>query len=284
MTIRSSSAGIILGIMLHSWVTPAAGDGLSVRWEKNFRTIKGDNLPGGEMRIHYLEAYCRPGSTDRDWGQTVIGHTTKLISASDDGRVIKLRCTLTDGVIVDHLITAGRDEIDFRLTATNPTDNASLAHWAQPCIRVDKFVGVPARPSSEEYLSKCFLFEGGELHRMPLKSWATKARYTPGQVWCPARVPRTDVNPRPLSDVDPTNGLIGCFSGDERMIFATAFEPYQELFQGVLVCLHSDFRLGGLHAGETKHVRGKIYIVPNDVPALLKRYEKDFPEHIRKSR
>ncbi len=28
------------------------------------------------------------------------------------------------------------------------------------------------------------------------------------------------------------------------MIFATAFEPYQELFQGVVVCLHADFRLG----------------------------------------
>jgi hypothetical protein len=63
------------------------------------------------------------------------------------------------------------------------------------------------------------------------------------------------------------------------MLFATAFEPYQELFQGVIVCLHSDFRIGGLKAGETKHVRGKIYIVPNDVPALLARYARDFPEH-----
>jgi hypothetical protein len=94
-------------------------------------------------------------------------------------------------------------------------------------------------------------------------------------------VPRTDVNPRPLSEVVPSNGLIGCFSSDERMIFATAFEPYQELFQGVAVCLHADFRLGGLRPGETKNVRGKIYIVPNNVPALLKRYEADFPEHDR---
>ena len=27
---------------------------------------------------------------------------------------------------------------------------------------------------------------------------------------------------------------------------ATAWEPYQELFQGVIVCMHSDFRIGGL--------------------------------------
>jgi hypothetical protein len=73
--------------------------------------------------------------------------------------------------------------------------------------------------------------------------------------------------------------LIGCFSGDEKLIWATAWEPYQELFQGVGRCLHSDFRLGGLQAGETKLVRGKIYIMRNDVPALLERYLRDFPEH-----
>ena len=232
----------------------AAGDGLRIRWENNFLTISGNDLPGQEMRVQYLEAYCRPGSTDRDWGQTVIGHTTELISASDDGKVIKLKCTLKDGVVVDHVITAGRDEVDFRLTARNPTDKESLAHWAQPCIRVDRFVRVPPRGSSEEYLGKSFVFVNGELKRMPLEPWAKKARYTPGQVWCPEGVPRTDVNPRPLSDIVPSNGIIGCFSGDEKMIFATAFEPYQELFQGVAVCLHADFRLGGLKPGETKQV------------------------------
>jgi hypothetical protein len=62
------------------------------------------------------------------------------------------------------------------------------------------------------------------------------------------------------------------------MIFATAFEPYQELFQGVAHCVHSDFRIGGLKPGETKLIRGKIYFVPNDVPALVERYQQDFPD------
>ena len=60
---------------------------------------------------------------------------------------------------------------------------------------------------------------------------------------------------------------------------ATAWEPYQELFQGVIVCLHSDFRIGGLKPGETKTIRGKIYLMPADFPALLARYRRDFPEH-----
>ena len=62
------------------------------------------------------------------------------------------------------------------------------------------------------------------------------------------------------------------------MILAVAWEPYQEIFQGVISCIHSDFRIGGLAPGETKKIRGKMYIVPADVPALTKRYERDFPE------
>ena len=99
---------------------------------------------------------------------------------------------------------------------------------------------------------------------------------TPGQVWRPASVPPNDVNPRPLNPQIPSNGLIGCFSADESLILATAWDPYQELFQGVLRCLHSDFRIGGLRPGETKRIRGKMYFLTNDIPALLKRYVGDF--------
>jgi len=252
---------------------------LSIVWQKNILTITGDHLPG-PITINYLEAYCRAGSTDRDWHQTVVGHKTELISASDDKKQIKLKCTLSDGVTVEHTITAGADDIDFRLTAKNPTDKESQAHWAQPCIRVDQFVGVPSKGSSEEYLPKSFIFVDGQLTRMPTQPWAKKARYIPGQVYAPKGVNRDDVNPPPLSDIVPSNGLIGCFSKDESMLFATAFEPFQELFQGVIVCLHSDFRLGGLKPGETKQIRGKIYLMKNDVKALLSRYEKDFPEQV----
>ena len=58
----------------------------------------------------------------------------------------------------------------------------------------------------------------------------------------------------------PSHGLTGCFSANEKLILAVAWEPYQELFQGVAICIHSDFRLGGLAPGETKRIRGTIYI------------------------
>lgn len=270
---------IVVALSVFHGVSPLRADEppLKLHWQKNFLTISGPQMPGGEMRVHYLEAYCRAGSTDADWGKhTVVGHKTELVEASDDGTLIRLKCTLKDGVVVDHTIRSKEDEVDFRLRAHNPTDARSEAHWAQPCIRVDRFTG----GDQQSYYHKGFVFLDGELCRMPTREWATEARYVPGQVWCPKGVDRNDVNPRPLSKLVPSNGLIGCFSEDESKIFATAFEPYQELFQGVAVCLHADFRLGGLKPGEAKDIRGKIYIVPSDVDALLARYGRDFPEHV----
>ncbi len=250
---------------------------LHLHWADNFLTISGEHLPGGEIKVHYLEAYCRDRSTDADWvGHTYIGHSTELLEASDDGTFIKLECLVADGLRVTHEIRSTHDEVDFRIHAHNPTDQRSEAHWAQPCNRLDRFTGC----DQESYLAKSFVFLDGELAMMPTRDWATEARYTPGQVWAAPGVDRRDINPRPLHPDVPSNGLIGCFSADDSMIFATAFEPYQELFQGVIVCLHSDFRLGGLEPGASRDVRGKIYIVPNDIEALLERYESDFPEHV----
>jgi hypothetical protein len=256
---------------------------LTIAWEKNFLTIRGD-FPGSELRILYLEAYCRPGSTDREWRETVIPHTAEKLEATSDGKLIRLRDKLADGVVVDHTLTAGKDEIDFRLVAHNPTDKPSEAHWAQPCIRVDKFTGTTntdARALVPMYARKCFLFVDGRLQRMPTEPWADQARYVPGQVYAAPGVDRNDVNPRPLSRLVPSSGLCGCFSADEKQIMAVAWEPYQEIFQGVIACIHNDFRVGGLAPGETKKIRGKLYIVPADVPQLVKRYERDFPEQAR---
>ena len=255
---------------------------LKLHWAKNYLTISGDHLPGKEMIIHYLEAYCRANSQKTDWTKhTVVGHKTRLVSRSATGSQLKLHCVVSDGVTVEHVITATHDEIDFQLSAHNPTNKRSEAHWAQPCIRVGKFTGTGTNATTDKYayIKKSFIYLDGKRAMMPTQGWATEARYIPGQVWAGPSVPRADVNPRPLHPDVPSNGLIGCYSADGSMIFATAFEPYQELFQGVIRCLHSDFRLGALNPGGKLKIRGKIYIVKNDEKALLKRYNRDFPTH-----
>ena len=255
--------------------------GLQLQYADRFLTISGGPLTDSPIQVHYLEAYCRAGSTDADWVQhTVIPHEVESEEIRADKTMVRLRHLLEDGLVVDHVIRAGVDEVDFEITAHNPTSTASQAHWAQPCIRVGSFAGAGPEHTDDKYayLSRSFVFLNGELATMPTKNWATQARYTPGQVWRGPGVPREDVNPRPLHPEVPSIGIIGCYSEDGSQLFATAFEPYQELFQGVIRCLHSDFRLGGLEPQETKTIRGKIYIVPNDIERLVERYRSDFPD------
>ncbi|MCE5327157.1 MAG: hypothetical protein LLG01_12170 [Planctomycetaceae bacterium] len=254
---------------------------LTLTFNDNMLGIHTPLLPGGSLGVCYLETYCRAGSTHRDWGQTAMMYEAETLCLSDDGSRLRLRHRVCDGTVVEHEITAGTDEVNFRLTARNPTDKPTEAVWAQPCIRIGRFAGSCDCCGKMDHLGKCFIFLGGELTRLPTHDWATQGLYTPGQTWCPEHVCREDVNPRPLSPLVPSNGLIGCFSGDESLVLATAWEPYQELFAGVITCIHSDFRFGPLAPGESRDIHGKIYIVPSDIPALLKRYEADFPTHRR---
>ena len=260
---------------------PAAN--LKLTRTRNLLTIEGTQLPA-PITINYIEAYLRPGSTTRDWRtESVIAHQSEVVAAEADGAKIVLKDSLADGVVVEHVITTRHDEVDFRVVARNPTQTDSLATWAQPCVRVDRFAGADRKDALAvvpPYVRQCFLYIDGKMTRLPTEPWATQARYVPGQVYCPAHVDRDDVNPRPLSTLTPSNGLCGVFSADGRQILAIAWEPYQEIFQGVITCLHNDFRIGGLKAGESKSIRGKIYVVPADENKLRARFERDFPEQI----
>ncbi len=213
-------------------------EGLSMRWDGRYLDVSGENVPGDFVRTHYLEAYCRAGSTDREWKDTVVKHTSRLVNASDDGKRLVIQDKLSDGVVVDHVIVAGDDEVTFELTAHNPTDVVSEAYWAQPCMRVDRFTGTDpgqAREVNPPYIKKCFVMIDGKPTRLPTRPWATAARYVPGQVYAPKHVDRNDVNPRPLSEIVPSSSLTGCYSADETMILAVAWEPCQEAFQGVVI-------------------------------------------------
>ena len=263
---------------LASGAQPAAAQSLSITWKDRLLTIHGDDLPA-DVTVWYLEAYCRPGSTDRAWGKTVIRHTSRRVSASPDHRKIEIEDRLSDGVVVRHVITAGKDEVDFRIVAKNPTPKRSEVDWAQPCVRVDRYTGTTRKDAQAlypAYIRKSFLFIDGKPTMMPTRPWATKARYTPGQVYCPREVDRNDVNPRPLSRLVPSHPIVGCLSADNKQLMAIAFVPCQEIFQGVIACLHSDLRIGGLAPGEEKTVRGKIYFLEADFDRLLARYRKDF--------
>ncbi|HZF66016.1 MAG TPA: hypothetical protein VEZ55_16095, partial [Chitinophagaceae bacterium] len=71
--------------------TPKKTDQLRIQWKDNILTISGDELPGKMMEILYIEDFCKRGSTNRNWLETIIPHKTELISAEENNTHIKLR-------------------------------------------------------------------------------------------------------------------------------------------------------------------------------------------------
>jgi hypothetical protein len=235
-------------------------------------SISGAHVPGGSIEIWYLEAFCRSGSTKRDWHQTTIPHKTELLAADKEGHQLKLRTRVEPSVLIEHQIRSGADEVDFRLQIRNSGGEPVDVQWFQPCMRVGRFTGL----QQNNYINKSFIFTKAGLTMLDKTRRTEDAIYRGGQVYVPRGVDQNDVNPRPVSPDVPANGLIGCVSSDDTYLLATAWDQTQELFQGVIVCLHNDPRIGGLKPGETKSLRGKVYIMKNDPDALLARYRRDF--------
>lgn len=250
---------------------------IELSWQKNVLTLHSPKLPSGKLDILYLEAFCRRGSTHRAWDQTTIPFTTELVRLGPLHRRVILRSLVADEVEVRHDIRSTADEVDFQLELENKTDRPVDIDWAQACIRVGDFTG----RGQEDYFEKCFIYTDQGLACMNKTHRASDALYTPGQVYVPAGIDLNDVNPRPISQTRPANGLVGCFSADGKMLLATAWSRTQELFQGIIVCIHSDFRIGGLKRGETKRLRGKIYLMANEPDKLLARYQQDFGPNVQ---
>jgi len=250
-----------------------AATGLTVSWTNNLLTVTSPNLPGGRLDIWYLEAFCRSGSTQRDWRQTVFPHKTSLLSASRDGRRLRFLTRVTPAVEVLHEVQVRKDELVFEFKLTNQGSEPVDLNWFQPaCIRVDRFTG----RNQSNYIEHSFIFTQRGLTTLAQTKRTEDALYRGGQVYVPQGIPLDDVNPRPLSGDQPANGLIGCFSADGQWLMATAWDRTHELFEGVYVCLHADPHVGGLGPGESKKIHGRLYLMKNDVDTLLKRYKRDF--------
>jgi hypothetical protein len=263
-----------VGLMLTLLAAGAASAGPATRieWKDNILTLHAPEVPGGKVETWYLEAFCRSGSTDRDWEATVIPHTTRLVDADGDGHWVKLESVVDGGVRVTHEIRVVEDGVSFALVIKNESGEAVDVDWAQPCMRVGEFTGL----GQEDYFSRCFIYTRAGQVMLDTLPRTEEARYRGGQVYVPAGVDLDDVNPRPISKEVPVNNLIGCVSADGRWILATAWDATQELFQGVIKCIHADPRIGGLKAGEEKRIKGRVYLVPNESAGLLAAYKRDF--------
>ena len=269
---------VLIGLLLCSVVTAAPPRRFTVGWTNNLLSVDHPDLPGGKLEVLYLEAFLRPGANGQDWGKSKTAHRTTLIEAAPDRSGLRFRTVVEPDIEVLHEIRAGADELDLTFTIRNPGSSRVDLQWFQPaCIRVASFTG---RVQSD-YIGRSFVFTTNGLTTLDRLGRTTDALYRGGQVFLPPWTRHADANPRPVATERVANGLIGCISADGRWLLATASDRTHELFEGVYVCLHSDPQIGGLEAGETKRVRQKLYLLPNDPAALLRRYKRDFPDRDR---
>jgi hypothetical protein len=234
-------------------------------------------LPGGKLQILYLEAFCRNGSTEQEWKKTVVPHKTKLVYQGKS--LLRFQTVIEPAGLMDHEVRVGTNGIDFQYTLKNQGKEPLGLEWFQPaCIRVDQFTGC----GQSNYIGRSFIFTERGLTALAKTRRREESLYRGGQVYVPKAINLRDVNPRPISEDQPVNGLIGCFSADNQQLLATASSSTHELFEGVFVCLHSDPHIGGLAPGQTRQIRAKIYLMTNDIPKLLETWRRDFPEEARK--
>jgi hypothetical protein len=244
-----------------------------ISWTNNLLTVSDTRLPGGKLEVWYLEAFCHSGAWTREWRKTTLPHKTTLTGEDPAGQFLKFRTSVEPSIEIQHDIRVCDDGLELRFELINNGEEPADLQWFEPaCIRVQDFTG--CRQSN--YIARSFIFTSGGLSPLAQLRRTTNALYLGGQVYLPEAVPTADANPRPICGDHPVNGLIGCFSSDNRWLLATASSRTHELFEGVYVCLHSDPEVGGLAPGETKRVWSKIYILPNDPQVLLRHYRHDF--------
>lgn len=265
-------AGAMGSTLFNDPLSKESPEGLKIEWANNILTISDSDLPGKKMEILYLEAFCKTGSTDRIWDETTIPHKTEMLSSDDNHKHIRLRTIVQPEIEVMHDLRAGKDEVEFNLVLTNKSNETVDIDWFQPCIRVNQFTN----REQDDYIARCFIFTKSGLTTLDKTRRTHEGLYKGGQTYVPAGINLEDVNPRSISPDQPVNGLIGCYSDNNKYLMATAWDNYQELFQGIFVCIHSDPRIGGLKPGEVKKLRGKLYFMKNDPKELLNRYKKDF--------
>ena len=51
----------LVGLLFCSHALATEDLGLTLSWKDNYLTLRGEKLPGREIEVLYIEAYCRPG-------------------------------------------------------------------------------------------------------------------------------------------------------------------------------------------------------------------------------
>src|SRR5688572_8176243 len=108
---------LIVILILISPSAFSAPEPLQLSWTNSMLVISAPWLPGEKIEVWHMEAFCRSGSTKREWNETVVSHKTELVSATPNR--IKLRTLVYPTVECTHEIRAAQDEITITYSLRN---------------------------------------------------------------------------------------------------------------------------------------------------------------------
>lgn len=171
-----------------------------------------------------------------------------------------------------------RDGAELLLAVTNRTEH----DWPELAAMIACFNPGPAETRNRQFANEKTWFLGAEglqplarnapreIHynhslRAKIEQQADdQGRYAWSEKW-------------PESKRDAAGGLIVRESNDRRWVTGIAWERFLSA-QGhnPWECMHLSVRVGPLARGETRRVRGRIYLLPGDKEDLLERYRRDF--------
>jgi len=275
---RRSALAVAYAAVLTLPLAAQSGPGVTIHdWERGFAVQLRQQK---DMRM-YLWFYEWTLFDAMRSGQHTSGTYDFYREVSKDQRQGTLKS------LMFHLtVTAVSAGADLSLRITNHTDN----EWPDlagiiPCFNPGRKEGTPSRSPTPDNLSFADAEQKGTYFLGPdgLAPLVTRAIHFNDAL-------RSGIealskagqfvfsNKWPTSPVNAHGGLIVRESADRKWVAGIAWEDYLSV-QGhnPWFCMHHSVRVGPLKPGQSKAIRGKIYLFPGTKEDLLQRYRAAFP-------
>jgi hypothetical protein len=208
-------------------------------------------------------------------GQHTGGLSRNQVDINDAGTHATIECALGFSLRVEALDDGAR----MTLTATNGSGH----DWPPLAAIVPCFNPGPLSHPNEQFVHQNSFFPAGEglapLHmttpreihynaalRPAINAASDMGRFAWSDKW-------------PTSKVDAEAGLIVRPSADGQWVAGIAWERFLSC-QGhnPWNCMHLSVHLGPLRRGETRTVRGRLYLLPGEPKDVLDLYRRQFPQ------
>lgn len=185
---------------------------------------------------------------------------------------------------------SGVDSADMTLTVTNQSDH----DWPQLASIIPCFNPGPLGNQNEQFLNTKTFFAGPaglspqvarEIHyNQELREAVDQEQGKlepggPGSRWIREGDRYAWSHKWPLSEVNAQGGLMLRESNDGEWVAGIAWERFLSA-QGhnPWECMHLSVNVGPLAQGESRRIRGKIYLLKGTREELLERYQSDFQD------